>query len=122
MRNNPFSLDDAPRWLDKEKMTLVRKRLLKAASENQDLFWQLPKLRGSGSLTAIAAFFSKVTSPLVETIDILYTSRLLRSEKMVAEILRRMACAVGIRPLPLEVVQTIFALFVRQSVEFAPDG
>jgi len=122
MRNNPFSLDDAPHWLDKEKMTLVRKHLLK--NENQDLLlpWQLPKLKGRGSRKAIAAFFSEVTSPLVETVDILYTSQLLRSEKMVAEILRRMACAVGRRPLPLEVVQSICALFVRQSADLAPDG
>ncbi|SRR5260370_37582364 len=89
MRTNPFSLNDAPCWLATQNMSLIRRRLLKAASGNQDLARQLPRLRGKDALTAITAFFSAVTCPLAEAIDALYTSRLLRSEEMVTEILRR---------------------------------
>ncbi len=73
--------------------------------------------RTSATAATLLSFFTGVTQPVAEMIESLYVSRWPLDPINVWDILRRMARAAGVRPLPRNVVTGVCANLVRERVD-----
>lgn len=145
MRTNPYCQTDAPAWLANDPIHQIPRlleTLLKFAEYVPDLYERLPWLKGmdawnlvrervahsflpdtlpSAQEATLTTFFAKVTQPVADRIETLYTSPLLRHTLTVEEILRRMAHSMGMPALPLDVVIGVCCSFWRNRASYLKD-